>query len=180
MGTTSIDLLRNTEADIVIADPDMQGFAWELIMPELRQKVPPTKLFLLGLGYNSYTCYRAMEARVDGYVDLLGASADELFTALSKILNGTRYFSAAVIQERMIAERDPLHFSKLLSPRELVVLSQIGVAKNDSEIAEALSITVATAKTYRSQLIRKLRLQSTPKLVYYALAHGIAKCRTEI
>jgi two-component system, NarL family, response regulator NreC len=67
---------------------------------------------------------------------------------------------------RREAEADPL------SDREHEVLRLLARGHTNQEIAQRLYISVRTAETHRSHIMRKLGLESRAELVAYAIEHG--------
>jgi DNA-binding CsgD family transcriptional regulator len=60
-----------------------------------------------------------------------------------------------------------------LSPREREVVQLVSEGKASKEIATILNVSLATAETHRSNILRKLRLHSIAELVLYAVRNGI-------
>ena len=60
-----------------------------------------------------------------------------------------------------------------LSEREFQVLRLLGEGKTIGDIARDLNLSTKTVSTYRSRLLEKLGLATTPDLVRYAVEHGI-------
>ena len=60
-----------------------------------------------------------------------------------------------------------------LSARELEVFKFITSGKTVSEIANLLSITVATTATYRARILKKLNLKNNAELTHFAFSQGI-------
>jgi DNA-binding CsgD family transcriptional regulator len=63
--------------------------------------------------------------------------------------------------------------SEKLSPRERQVIQLLALSKGNKEIATALGISTRTIETYRARIMLKLRVQSLPELVHYAIRNGI-------
>ncbi|WP_406505710.1 response regulator [Streptomyces sp. NBC_00212] len=64
-----------------------------------------------------------------------------------------------------------------LSPRELEVLTLIGQALSNTEIAGRLHLSEATVKTHVSAVLRKLRLRDRVQAVVAAYDHGLVEPR---
>jgi DNA-binding NarL/FixJ family response regulator len=62
-----------------------------------------------------------------------------------------------------------------LTPRERQILQIIAEGKSTKEVAEHLGISVKTAETHRTNLMRKLGLRSVGQLVRYAIRHEIVE-----
>jgi two-component system response regulator NreC len=68
----------------------------------------------------------------------------------------------------------PLRRSRL-TPREREVLQLLAEGKTSKEVAVALNLSVKTAETHRTNIMRKLDLHSVADLTLYALRNGIAQ-----
>jgi DNA-binding NarL/FixJ family response regulator len=61
---------------------------------------------------------------------------------------------------------------KILSDRELEVMSLIVQGFINKEIAEKLNISLATVVTHRKNIMDKLGMKSVSALTIYAVTHG--------
>ena len=95
--------------------------------------------------------------------------------AVRQITNGKRYISVAVAEKLAdnldIDSDKELH--ETLSDREFEVLKLIAQGKTVSEIADLLSLSVATISTYRARLLEKLHLKNNAELTRYALDNKV-------
>jgi len=66
----------------------------------------------------------------------------------------------------------------VLSERERAVLSLIGQGLSDEEIGERLTLSARTVQSHRSNILRKLGLKNTPKLIAFAIEHGFTQIPT--
>jgi DNA-binding NarL/FixJ family response regulator len=60
-----------------------------------------------------------------------------------------------------------------LTPREREVLRLLAEGRSNQEIADALSISLLTAKTHVARILAKLDLPSRSSAAAYALRHGL-------
>ena len=60
-----------------------------------------------------------------------------------------------------------------LSPREREFLSLVVAGKSNNEIADILSLSPDTVKTYRSRMMKKLGIDDMLGLVKFAVQHGL-------
>jgi DNA-binding CsgD family transcriptional regulator len=60
-----------------------------------------------------------------------------------------------------------------LTAREREVLQLVSEGRTTKEVASALGISVKTAETHRTRLMRKLNVHETAGLVRYAIRRGI-------
>jgi len=62
-----------------------------------------------------------------------------------------------------------------ITAREREILHLISQGKNNREIAAELDISVKTAETHRTNIMRKLRLHTSNELVRYALQNNLVE-----
>jgi DNA-binding NarL/FixJ family response regulator len=62
-----------------------------------------------------------------------------------------------------------------LSPREREIVQLLAEGKSNKEVAVALHISVKTAETHRTNLMRKLDLHSISELVRYAIRNKMVE-----
>ena len=63
----------------------------------------------------------------------------------------------------------------VLTPREREVIQLLTEGKTSNEVAVALKLSVKTAETHRTNLMRKLDLHSVADLTLYAIRNGIVQ-----
>ena len=63
----------------------------------------------------------------------------------------------------------------VLTPREREVIQLLAEGKTSKEVAVALKLSVKTAETHRTNLMRKLDLHSVADLTLYAIRNGIVQ-----
>ena len=95
--------------------------------------------------------------------------------ALKTIAEGRVYYSAAFTEAKVARRNDPQSFTKVLSEWERAILSLIGLGLSDEEIGERFEISPKTAQKHRSQIMRKLGVKGTPKLIAFAVEHGFTQ-----
>jgi DNA-binding CsgD family transcriptional regulator len=61
-----------------------------------------------------------------------------------------------------------------LTPRQREVLQLIAEGKGTKEVAVLLNVTVKTVEFHKARLMEQLGLHSTPALIKYAIAEGLA------
>jgi DNA-binding NarL/FixJ family response regulator len=98
-----------------------------------------------------------------------------LIAALRKVAQGGRYVSpslAEYLAMEITTDADrPLHAT--LANREYQVLLMLAEGKAAKEIADELALSVKTISTYRTRILRKLRLNSTAEIIHYAISQQL-------
>ena len=107
-------------------------------------------------------------------------AARELVVAVEALRRNKMYFTpkvAAMILDGYLrpesgsAPESPARIR--LTPREREVVQLLAEGKSSKEVAVALGLSVKTAETHRSNIMRKLDLHSVSDLVLYAVRNNI-------
>jgi DNA-binding NarL/FixJ family response regulator len=125
--------------------------------------------------------YDALRAGASGFL-LKDATADELIHAVRTVAAGESLLDPAVTQRVIDAfvqapSPSPARARALatLTDREREVLVVIAQGLSNSEIAEALFVSEATAKTHVSNVLSKLQLRDRVQAVVWAYETGIVR-----
>ncbi len=175
LGRVGLAGLLEHKPDLVLLDiclPDLDGLD---VAAEIRRELPRTRVMALSALRDPLTFLRVRELGLHGFVDKREQSVTVLKTAIAAVLEGRSYFSpvmAAVLAE---LRRDPHAFHLVLSEHEQRVLVLIGNAKTDEEIAATVGLSPATIQSRRRDIMKKLNIHSTPKLIHYATAMGFSR-----
>lgn len=145
-------------------------------MPALRdikQIYPHTPILVLTVYEEEIYAERCLKAGASGYI-MKTASLTDIARAMKRVIGGDLYVSDRVknrMVERLVNPSPQKDDSGLncLSDRELLIVEQIGLSKNNKEIAQALQISVKTIESHRSRIKAKLRLESPQELMRYAM-----------
>ncbi len=161
--------------DLVILDlclPDLDGLD---IARKVRADLPLCRVVALSALRDPVTLTRVRALRLHGFVDKREQSLDMLKHALAEVILGKGYFApimAATLEEMRQSGRA---YHLVLSEREQRILVLLGNARTDAEIAEMTDLTPATVQSRRRDIMRKLNIHSTPKLIQYANEMGFAR-----
>jgi DNA-binding NarL/FixJ family response regulator len=125
--------------------------------------------------------YDALRAGASGFL-LKDATAEELIHAIRIVAAGESLLDPAVTQRVIDAfvqtpSPSPARAQALatLTDREREVLVVIAQGLSNSEIAETLFVTEATAKTHVSNVLNKLQLRDRVQAVVWAYETGIVR-----
>jgi len=168
-GRDGVEKCKQSKPDLVILDiclPKLNG------VDAARQilKHNPAQAILILTAVDSEQVIReCLEAGVRGWV---------LVTAVEALQRRKTIFSSRVsdlIMDGYKQHRVGPAVAKVakLSPREREVVQLVSEGKASKEVATILSMTVATAETHRSNILRKLKLHSIAELVLYAVRNEI-------
>ncbi len=176
-GQEVLKLVWKQNWDLVLLDITMEGRSGLEVLEELRKIRPKLPVLILSMYPESDFAVRTLKLGASGYVCKQSA-AEELVTAVKKILAGGRYVSPAMA-EQLAAELQRAPGQELphetLSTRELEVLRLIAVGKSLKEIADELCLSVKTVGTYHIRVLQKMRMKSDVELTRYALFHKLVQ-----
>lgn len=176
-GRDAVEKCKQSKPDLVILDiclPKLNG------VDAARQilKHNPAQAVLILTAVDSEQVIReCLEAGVRGWVFKSDETTD-LVTAVEALQRRKTIFSSRVcdlIMDGYKQHRIGPAVPKVakLSPREREVVQLVSEGKASKEIATILTMTVATAETHRSNILRKLKLHSIAELVLYAVRNEI-------
>jgi two-component system, NarL family, invasion response regulator UvrY len=175
-GQEVLDLVSAGSWDVLILDFSMPGKSGLDVIRELRRDHPSLPILVLSMHAESELAPRLLRAGAAGYVPKESATRD-LVRAIRKVHAGGRFVSPGLAEKLALdlsagADRKP---HELLSDREFVVLLRIAAGREPQEIAEELSLSVKTVRTYRDRIMQKMSLKNDVELTRYAIEHGITR-----
>ncbi len=177
-GREAVRQVEQLRPDVVVMDiamPELNGIE---AARRIRQTCPATQVIMLSMHHSPEHITRALRAGARGYV-LKESASDEVIEAIRLVHAGRRYLSHEVsdtvldyylAQHELEAEQDPL---TRLSAREREILQLVAEGRSPAEIADLLSLSPNTVKSYRSRIMRKLGISNLPDLVRFAIRRGL-------
>ncbi|GII33509.1 response regulator [Planotetraspora mira] len=181
-GAEAVQLVRDVDPDVVVMDIRMPGM--DGIEATRRITAGPTtaRVLVLTTFDEDDHVYDALRAGASGFV-VKDMALDDILTAIRVVAAGDALIAPGVTR-RLIAdfvgrpttapERSPRPVEGL-TDREREVLTLVGRGRSNTEIAEDLFITVATAKSHVSRLFTKLGARDRVQLVITAYEIGLVK-----
>jgi two-component system, NarL family, invasion response regulator UvrY len=175
-GQEVLDLVSAGSWDVLILDFSMPGKSGLDVIRELRRDHPSLPILVLSMHAESELAPRLLRAGAAGYVPKESATRD-LVQAIRKVHAGGRFVSPGLAEKLALdlsagAGRKP---HELLSDREFVVLLRIAAGREPQEIADELSLSVKTVRTYRDRIMQKMSLKNDVELTRYSIEHGLTR-----
>lgn len=167
--------IRAHKPDLVLLDislPDGDGL--ELARTVI-DELPRVKILAISAHHDPWTMLQVQRIGIHGFVDKSDQRPEVVSEAVHAVLAGRVYYTQIVNQSSATIRRDPKSFIRVLSDYETRILAMIGESKTDEEIAAALSVSPATIQSRRRDIMRKLDIHSTPKLIHYAIVNGLTR-----
>jgi DNA-binding NarL/FixJ family response regulator len=179
-GFEAVELVARTHPDVVLMDvrmPEMDGIeATRRILAAGHGQVPRI-LMLTTFDLDEYV-YAALRAGASGFM-LKDTPPAELLTAIRVIADGDALLAPSVTR-RLIAdfasrETRPAVSAEVLdalTDREREVFGLVAKGMSNQELADALHMSAATAKTHVSRILMKLDARDRAQLVVMAYETG--------
>ena len=172
-GQEALSLVEKTQPDVAIVDISMPVLNGVDTARELKKSAPKTKVILLTQHDEDQYVTEALRAGVKGYV-LKSQAAEDLVHAIQEVCRGSVYLSPNISRTVVDAYLSKTYLSAdPLSGRERQVLQLVSEGKSTKDIAVHLGISVKTAESHRSRLMKKLDIHETASLVRYAIRRGL-------
>lgn len=164
-GKEILSQFRKNVPDILITDVQMPEMNGAQLCSRVKKQFPEVKVIAYSMFDNKQAVRELVLAGVDGYI-LKSRSLDEVRQAIKQVYRGFRYFDPSIVQYTKVkAPGTVIRLSK--SEREILKL--IAQHKTSSEIAELRFTAVSTVQKHRKNIIQKLGLCGSNKLLEYAV-----------
>jgi NarL family two-component system response regulator LiaR len=175
-GREAVAETENLQPDVTLMDlvmPEMDGIE---AIRRITARQPEARILVLTSFAADDKVFPAIKAGALGYL-LKDSSPEELVGAIHQVYRGESSLHPTIARKLLQELSQPAHEPRTLEPlteREVEVLKLVAQGRSNQEIAEALVISEATARTHVSNILRKLHLASRTQAALYALREGLA------
>jgi len=172
-GRQAIKIALKLLPDVIVMDLAMPGMNGIEAAKQIHKHKPNIKIISLSMHSGKQFIQGMFKAGAEAYL-LKDGDADELITAITKVMQNKRYLSKDINQNFLsqLNKGEPLDQTQLTS-REKEVLQLIAEGKSSKKIAEILFLSPKTIDVHRNNIMKKTELQSVPELTKYAIQRGI-------
>lgn len=180
-GREAVDMANKLKPDIVIMDihmPNLNG------LEAARQMLPGNslpKVLVLTMEDSDEVVRAVLNAGARGFVLKSDATRD-LVAAVEALQSNKTFFTSRVAEMVLggyLGRSGPAVDEKVtlpsLTPREREIVQLVAEGKSAKEVASHLEISVKTAETHRSNIMRKLNLHSVAEVVLYAVKNHMVQ-----
>jgi DNA-binding NarL/FixJ family response regulator len=177
-GRQAVELAQTLRPDIVILDMTMPELNGLEATRQILSSRTGERVLILTAHESEQLVREVLNAGAQGYV-LKSDAGRALVSAVEALLDGRPFFTSKVA--RIVLDgflRSPEgapngDAAQSLSPREREIVQLLAEGKSNKEVARALGITVKTAETHRSNIMRKMEFASLSDLIRYAIRNNI-------
>jgi len=178
-GREAVELATNSKPDIALLDIGMPNLNGLDAARQILAMSPAIKILILTMHDAEQVVREVLAAGARGFV-LKSDAARDLVAAVDALQHRRTFFTTRVTQMVLNGylhqEKESQPSAKtVLTPREREVIQLLAEGKTSKEVAVALKLSVKTAETHRTNLMRKLDLHSVADLTLYAIRNGIVQ-----
>jgi two-component system nitrate/nitrite response regulator NarL len=166
---TAMELMSAHRFDLALVDMRLKNETGTDFIENAKSSYPECKFVVLSSSSTARDFEKAIKTGVDGYI-LKDAFPEDIIYAVNTVLKGRKYFDPVFMEKKTDSSpSQPLKGPhKLLSPREMEVLSCLGEGLSNKKIADKLFISENTVKKHVSQILAKLNLADRTQAALYA------------
>ncbi len=178
-GRDAVEKAQQLKPDVVILDIGMPSLNGLEATRQILKTNPNARVLILTLHDSDQVVRDVLNAGARGFL-LKSDAARDLVAAVEALRRDKTYFTskvaAMVLEGYLKGGTGPIPATvgrNRLTPREREIVQLLAEGKSTKEVAVALGLSVKTAETHRSNIMRKLQLHSVSDLVLYAVRNNI-------
>lgn len=166
------------EPDVVIMDITIPGVDGIELTRKITAEFPDIKVVLHSSSISEEVIVNGFEAGAMAYVPK-NFKPGQLIEAIHAVVRGEHYskgFVSEILIENFLKNknRKDVHNTKL-TERETEILQAITKGFTNQQMADNFHISVRTIEAHKSNIMKKLKINSTAELVVYAIKNKIVK-----
>jgi DNA-binding NarL/FixJ family response regulator len=187
-GRESVELAASLKPDVVLLDIGMPNLNGLEAARQILAVTPKVAILILTMHDSDNVVREVLRAGARGFV-LKSDAGRDLVSAVEALQSQRTFFTTRVSQMVLngFLDRDGHAHSdirklerkdtagEVLTSREREVIQLLAEGKTSKEVAVTLNLSVKTAETHRTNLMRKLGLHSVADLTRYAVRNGIVQ-----
>jgi NarL family two-component system response regulator LiaR len=175
-GEQAVQMAFELQPDVILMDLQMPCMSGLQAIQKIKQRQPESRILVLSSYSDGDQVMAAVKAGALGYL-LKESSPDELVHAIHSVALGhvclPQELSASILGNLGVSPAPSSRDAEELTPRELDVLRCLASGVSNKEIAIQLDISLTTARTHVSSILRKLNLENRTQAALYARQHGL-------
>jgi DNA-binding NarL/FixJ family response regulator len=178
-GREAVTLAGSLSPDILLLDVGMPNLNGLDATRQILATNPDSCILILTVHDSEQVVREVLATGARGFL-LKSDAGRDLVAAVEALQNHRTFFTPKVAQMMLDGYLRPHEKSDssgqcVLTPREREVIQLVAEGRTTKEIATALRLSVKTAETHRTNLMRKLDLHSVADLTLYAVRNGIVQ-----
>ena len=174
-GREAVEKAVRLRPDVVILDIGMPLLNGLEAARQIRKASPESEVLILTMHESEQVIREVLAAGARGYVLKTDAGRD-LVNAVEALSRHKTFFSSTVAEfvlQGYLDGRGEARETPALTQREREIVQLLAEGKGNKDVANILGISVRTAETHRTNIMRKLACESFSDLVRFAIRNGI-------
>jgi DNA-binding NarL/FixJ family response regulator len=181
-GRETVELAESLKPDLILLDIGMPNLNGLEATRQILATSPEAVILILTMHDTDHVVREVLRAGARGFL-LKSDAGRDLVAAVEALQRQRTFFTNRVSQmvldgylDRDNGDGETSNISdNILTTREREVIQLLAEGKTSKEVAVALNLSVKTAETHRTNLMRKLDLHSIADLTRYAVRNGIVQ-----
>jgi DNA-binding NarL/FixJ family response regulator len=182
-GREAVECANKLKPDLILLDIGMPGLNGLDAARQIHATCPETRILILTMHDTEQVVREVLAVGARGFL-LKSDSARDLVAAVEALQQNRTFFTTRVAQMVLEGYLHPINGTEhggdrsgrhILTPREREVIQLLAEGKTTKEVAVTLNLSVKTAETHRTNLMRKLDLHSVADLTLYAVRNSIVQ-----
>lgn len=177
-GREAVEKATELRPDVVLLDVGMPNLNGLDAARQILASSPRTRVLILTMHESEQIVREVLEVGARGFL-LKSDAARDLVAAVEALQRRTTFFTSSVaeivLNGYLNRRTDERPVKDRLTAREREVVQLLAEGKTSKEVAVALNLSVKTAETHRTNVMRKLDLHSVADLVRYAVRNNIVQ-----
>ncbi len=169
-GSELLICLEKERPDILLLELDMPEINGFHALRSIREEFPRTRIAIFSSHPEEIYALRSIKSGAAGYIPK--TSSETVFLqAFKRIATGGVFLNeelTAALNNKSINDNTIMGRYKKLSAREIEVLNLLSNGKRNKDIATLLEINEKTVSTYKTRLLKKLKVTSLAELINQA------------
>ncbi len=191
-GLEAVEMAHKLKPDVVVMDITMAGMDGLEACQRIRSQIPETQVLMLTMHESEEYFLQALRMGAAGYL-IKKVAPTELHMAIRAVARGGAFLypglakalirayvaDSPAIAEKSLRSQERAEAANLaqelrvLTPREVEVLTLVAEGRTNQEIANQLVLSVKTVQAHRANVMEKLGLHDVTHLVRFAIRHGL-------
>lgn len=184
-GRDAVELAASTKPDLVLLDIGMPNLNGLEAARQILATNSDIAILIVTMHDSDHVIREVLRAGARGFL-LKSDAGRDLVAAVDALQRQRTFFTTRVSQ--MVLDgflnrekdtpdfgNDLDHSGEVLTAREREVIQLLAEGRTSKEVAVTLNLSVKTAETHRTNLMRKLGLHSVADLTRYAVRNGIVQ-----
>jgi DNA-binding NarL/FixJ family response regulator len=181
-GRETVELAERLTPDLILLDIGMPNLNGLEATRQILATSPEAVILILTMHDTDHVVREVLRAGARGFL-LKSDAGRDLVAAVEALQRQRTFFTTRVSQMVLDGYLDRAHRDSdtrdvsddVLTSREREVIQLLAEGKTSKEVAVTLNLSVKTAETHRTNLMRKLNLHSVADLTRYAVRNGIVQ-----